>query len=59
MNASVRVIIELNIKHYRRLLKTETDQTKRTTIGKLLAEEEAKLSKLPPAKEQEGRETGA
>lgn len=59
MNPSVRMIIELNIQHYRRLLKTETDQTKRKTIGELLAEEEAKLSKLPPAKEQERRETGA
>ena len=44
MNPSARVIIELNIKHYRELLKTERDASKRTTILKLLAEEEQKLA---------------
>ena len=48
MNASARTIVELNIRHYRELLKTETDASKRQTIAKLLAEEEAKLAKLPP-----------
>jgi len=43
---SARIIIELNIKHYLKLLKTETDGTKRATIAKLLAEEEAKLASL-------------
>jgi hypothetical protein len=43
---SARTIIELNIKHYRALLKTETDASKRQTIAKLLAEEEAQLAKL-------------
>jgi hypothetical protein len=43
MNPSVRAIIELNIKHYRRLLQTERDAGKRQTIAKLLAEEERKL----------------
>ncbi len=46
MSPSVRAIIELNIKHYRDLLKTETDSSKRETIAKLLAEEEVKLAKL-------------
>ena len=46
MSVSVRMIIELNIQHYRDLLKTETDASKRQTISKLLAEEEAKLAKL-------------
>jgi hypothetical protein len=40
------MIIELNIGHYRDLLKTETDASKRQTISKLLAEEEANLAKL-------------
>lgn len=44
MNPSARVIIELNIKHYRELLKTECDARKRATILKLLAEEEQKLA---------------
>ncbi len=46
MSVSVRMIIDLNIQHYRDLLKTETDASKRQTISKLLAEEEAKLAKL-------------
>jgi len=40
------MIIELNIKHYRKLLETETDTAKRGTIAQLLAEEEAKLAEL-------------
>ena len=43
---SARTIIELNIKHFRDLLKTETDASKRQTIARLLAEEEANLAKL-------------
>jgi hypothetical protein len=55
MSPSVRMIIELNINHYRELLKSETDATKRGTIARLLAEEEAKLAKLiDPPKESEG-----
>jgi hypothetical protein len=46
MSPSVRMIIELNIRHYRELLKSETDAAKRRTITRLLAEEEAKLAKL-------------
>ena len=46
MSVSVRMIIDLNIQHYRDLLKTETDASKWQTISKLLAEEEAKLAKL-------------
>ena len=46
MSVSVRMIVDLNIQHYRDLLKTETDASKRQTISKLLAEEEAKLAKL-------------
>jgi hypothetical protein len=55
MSPSARRIIELNIKHYRELLKTETDTVKRRTVTQLLAEEEAKLAKLiDPPKESEG-----
>ena len=46
MSLSARMIIELNIPRYRELLKTETDASKRQTISKLLAEEEAKLANL-------------
>jgi hypothetical protein len=46
MSPSVRMIIELNIKHYREILKTERDLAKRRTVVRLLAEEEAKLAKL-------------
>jgi hypothetical protein len=41
---SARTIIELNIKHFRDLLKTETDPARRETLAKLLAEHEAQLS---------------
>lgn len=46
MSVAARTIIELNIKHYRDLLKTETDPSKRQVIAGLLAEEEVKLAKL-------------
>lgn len=41
-----RTIARLNIEHYRRLLTTELDETKRRTIERLLIEEEAKLIAL-------------
>jgi hypothetical protein len=44
------MIIDLNIRHYRALLKSETDPSKRQIIAKLLAEEEAKLATLPTEK---------
>ena len=50
MDTAARTIIELNIKHYRNLLRSETDASKRQTIAKLLAEEEAKLAKLADEK---------
>jgi len=46
MSVAARTIIELNIKHYRNLLRSETDAAKRQTIAKLLAEEEVKLARL-------------
>jgi hypothetical protein len=40
----------LNIDHFRKLLETESDETKRATIRKLLAEEEAKLAAVKKEK---------
>jgi hypothetical protein len=45
-----RTVARLNIEHYQRLLATETDETKRQTLMRLLAEEEAKLRSLPEPK---------
>ncbi len=53
MNVSARMIMELNIKHYRGLLKTETDASKRQIISKLLSEEETQLAKLLTRKEKD------
>jgi hypothetical protein len=55
MTPSARRIIELNIEHYRELLKSETDAVKRRSVAQLLAEEEGKLAKLiDPPKESDG-----
>ncbi len=40
-----RTVARLNIEHYRRLLATETDESKRKMLQTLLAEEEAKLAR--------------
>jgi hypothetical protein len=39
-------VAKANIEHYRRKLAQETDETKRQTLARLLAEEEAKLASL-------------
>jgi hypothetical protein len=59
MNPSVRTIIELNIQHYRNLLKTTTDGSKRQTIARLLTEEEAKLLKLSAQTKKEDDKDGS
>lgn len=41
-----KTVARLNIEHYRHLLTTETDDTKRQTLIRLLAEEETKLRML-------------
>ena len=46
MSTSAREIHELNIRHYRKLLETETDPTRRQMITSLLRKEEAGLAKL-------------
>ena len=37
-----RAVARLNIEHYQRLLARETDEARRQTVMRLLAEEEAK-----------------
>jgi hypothetical protein len=49
-------IARANIAHFKRLLETETDKTKRCTLEQLLAEEERKLAKL--LKAQSGKKEG-
>jgi hypothetical protein len=44
MSPSVRMIVELNIRHYRDLLESEQDPSKRRVISQLLVEEEEKLT---------------
>lgn len=41
-----KAIAELNIEHYRKLLSTETEPSKRAMLERLLAEEKAKLAAL-------------
>jgi hypothetical protein len=41
-----RTVARLNIQHYKKVLETETDETKRHLVRCLLAEEEAKLRSL-------------
>ena len=41
-----KIVARLNIKHFRKLLTEELDQTKQQTILRLLAEEEDKLRAL-------------
>ena len=38
-----RTVASLNIEHYKRLLATETDESRRKMLLRLLAEEEKKL----------------
>ena len=41
-------VAHLNIDHYRRLLEKETDEQRRQTLLRLLAEEQAKVADNPP-----------
>ncbi|MEJ2623813.1 MAG: hypothetical protein P8Z80_04505 [Pseudolabrys sp.] len=43
-----RTVAQLNVEHFRRLLAKETDETRRATLQRLLAEEEAKLAERGP-----------
>lgn len=51
----LKAIARLNIEHYRKLLMHETDEIKRQTILRLLAEEEAKLVSLEDGPSQRKR----
>ena len=50
-----RTVARLNIEHYRRLLAQETDESRRRTIQRLLAEEEAKLADPGPKEKRKAR----
>jgi hypothetical protein len=41
-----KMVARLNIEHLRKQLETETDETRRQTMQRILAEEEAKLAVL-------------
>ena len=45
-------IAKLNIEHYKRLLASETEATKRQSIARLLADEEVKLAKIAKERKQ-------
>ncbi len=46
-----RTVAHMNVEHYRRLLAIETDEARRQTLQRLLAEEEAKIiDSRPPEK---------
>ena len=51
-----RTVAHLNIEHYRRLLEKETDEVRRQTLRRLLAEEEAKIADNAP-RERKRRST--
>lgn len=50
-----RTIARLNIEHYKHLLERETDEARRQTIIRLLAEEEAKLLGIADSKKSKRR----
>ncbi len=52
MPSSPITIVRLNIDHYEKVLKAESDKSKRRTIAKLLAEEKAKLAQLLARREK-------
>ena len=52
MPSSPITIVRLNIDHYEKVLKAESDESKRRTIAKLLAEEKAKLAQLLARREK-------
>ncbi len=50
-----KTVARLNIEHFRKQLATETDETRRQTLLRLLAEEEAKLTALDSPNRKKGR----
>ena len=54
-----RFVARLNVEHLREALAAETDETKRQTLARLLADEEAKLSTaIEKAKVEKPRSVG-
>ena len=53
-----RTVAHLNIEHYRKLLTQEMDETKRQTILRLLAEEEAQISVGEKSAREEVQQVG-
>jgi len=53
-----KLVAQLNIEHFRKQLATETDESKRQTILRLLAEEEAKLAALLDQPDKPNRRLG-
>jgi hypothetical protein len=49
-----RTVARLNIEHFRKLLATEADETRRQALLRLLEEEEAKL-KIGTGADREGK----
>jgi hypothetical protein len=47
-----KTVARLNIEHFRKKLASETDETRRQQILRLLAEEEAKLTALESRKDR-------
>jgi hypothetical protein len=50
-----KAVARLNIEHFQKKLASETDETRRRQILRLLAEEEAKLTALEARKERNHR----
>jgi hypothetical protein len=53
-----KMVARLNIEHLRNQLATETDKTKRQTMLRILAEEEAKLAGLLNRPDERRRRPG-
>ncbi len=53
-----KVVARLNIEHFHKLLATETDDTRRQLLLRLLAEEEAKLLAMGSPPNERGRRSG-
>jgi hypothetical protein len=50
-----KTIARLNIEHYRRQLSDETDDGKRQTLQRLLAEEQEKLAQIMKRQQEQKR----
>jgi Mg/Co/Ni transporter MgtE len=48
-----KMVARLNIEHFRHMLESETDETKRRMLLRLLDEEEANMKALTKAEEKE------